>query len=165
MQNTLAIKYGLIAGVGVVAYFLLFYFANIELFFNPIVNWGVLVVYLGGMVKACADQSKRQPAFPFKDALRTAFLSFAIANVIYYIFNYLLYNVFDPSLVETQKEILVEQMGKMAGQLQLSDLKDQIEEFAKQDFRVTVRNSLMALAQSLVGGFVLSLGVAALMKR
>ncbi len=165
MQNNIAIKYGIIAGVGVVAYFLLFYLTSVELFFNPVVNWGVLVVYLAGMVKACADQRKLQKDFPFKDALRTAFLTFAIASLAFYIFNYLLFNVINPDLAEVQKEILVEQMGKMAGRLQLSELKDQIKEFAKQDFRITIRNTMMSLAQSLIGGFVLSLAVAGLMKR
>lgn len=165
MQNNIAIKYGIIAGVGVVAYFLLFYLTNVKLFFNPIVNWGVLVVYLVGMVKACAGQRKHQHNFPFKDALRTAFLTFAITSLIFYVFNYLLFNFLDPNLAEVQKEILVEQMGKMAGRLQLSELKNQIEEFAKQDFRITIRNTMMSLAQSLIGGFVLSLAVAGLMKR
>jgi len=97
--------------------------------------------------------------------LRTAFLTFAITSLIFYVFNYLLFNFLDPDLAEVQKEILVEQMGKMAGRLQFSELKDQIEEFAKQDFRITIRNTMMSLAQSLIGGFVLSLAVAGLMKR
>lgn len=162
MNNNIALKYGLIAGVGVVAYFLLFYMNNVKLFFNPVVAWSSLIIYIAGMVKACVDQRKMQADFPFKDALRTAFLTFTITSVTYYAFNYLLYNVFDPELVEVQKEILVAQMGKMAGRFQFSDLKDQIEEFSKKDFRITIGNSLMALGQSLIGGFVLSLIVAAM---
>ncbi|MBK7873584.1 MAG: DUF4199 domain-containing protein [Saprospiraceae bacterium] len=135
MNNNIALKYGLIAGVGVVAYFLLFYMNNVKLFFNPVVAWSSLIIYIAGMVKACVDQRKMQD-FPFKDALRTAFLTFTITSVTYYAFNYLLYNVFDPELVEVQKEILVAQMGKMAGRFQFSDLKDQIEEFSKRIFEL-----------------------------
>ena len=165
MKNNIALKYGLIAGVGVVAYFLLFYCSDIKLFFNPIIVWGSLVVYIAGMVKACVDQRKMQAEFPFKDALRTAFFSFAVASVVYYVFNYLLYNVFDAELAEVQKEILVEQMGKMATRLQFSDVEDQIKEFSKSDFRVTIGNSFLALGQSLIGGFILSLAVSAVMRR
>ncbi|HMO40568.1 MAG TPA: DUF4199 domain-containing protein [Saprospiraceae bacterium] len=164
MQNNIAAKYGIMAGVGVVAYFLLFYMANVRLFFSPFVAWGVLVVYIAAMAKAAADQRKLQGDFPFKDALRTAFLTFAIASLTYHVFVYLLYNVFDPELVEVQKEILFEQMTAMAKRFELTDLKEQIKDFASQDFRVTLRNSSMALGQSLIGGFILSLGIAALMR-
>lgn len=165
MQSNVAIKYGIGTGVGVVAYFLFFYLVSVRLFFNPFVAWGVLVVYLLGMALACRKQRKAQGDFPFQMALRTAFLTFTIASISYYTFIYLLYNVLDTELVEIQKEILFEQMTAMAKRFELSDLKGQIQDFSNRDFSITVRNSLMALAQSLIGGFVLSLGIAAVMRR
>ncbi len=165
MQTNIGIKYGTLTGVGVVAYFLFFYLVNVRLFFTPFVVWSVVVVYLIGMVLACNKQRKAQENFPFKMALRTAFLTFTIASITYYTFTYLLYNVFDTELVEIQKEILFEQMTAMAKRFKLSDLQGQIQDFSNRDFSITLRNSLLALSQSLIGGFVLSLGLAALMRR
>jgi uncharacterized membrane-anchored protein YitT (DUF2179 family) len=165
MQHAIAIRYGIIGGVGVLAYFLLFYWSNVRLFFNPVVVWSVLIVYITAMVGACAKQRQQQVHFSFREALRTAFLTFAIASLCYHVFIYLMYNIIDPELVEVQKELFFEQMTAMAQRFNLKDLKDQITEFSANDFRVTVRNSTMALGQSLIGGFLLALGVAALMRR
>lgn len=166
MKTNIAIKYGLIAGVGVVAYYLLFYYTNVRLFFNPVVAWGSLVIYLAAMAKACLDDRNSSPdGYPFLLGLRMAFATFAVTSAVYYLFNYLLYNVLDPDLVEVQKEILFEQIANMAKRFEMSDMKDSIKDFKEQDFSVTIANSFLGWGWSLIGGFLLSLGVAAVMRR
>ncbi len=166
MNTNIAVKYGLTAGVGVVAYYLLFYYVNIKLFFNPIVAWGSLVIYLAAMAKACLDDRKFSPdAYPLLLGLRMSFATFAVTSAVYYGFNYLLYNVLDPELIEVQKEILFEQIASMAKRFEMSDMKDSIKDFKEQDFTVTIANSFLGWGWSLIGGFLLSLGVAAVMRR
>jgi len=166
MKTNIAIKYGLIAGVGVAAYYLLFYYTNIELFFNPVVAWASLAIYLAAMFKACLDDRKSTPDdYPFLLGLRMSFATFAVTSAVYYIFNYLLYNVIDPELIEIQKEIMFEQIADMAKRFEMSDMKDSIEDFKEQDYSVTIANSFLGWGWSLIGGFLLSLGVGAIMRR
>lgn len=167
MKNNIAIKYGLIAGVGVVAYYLLFYYTNIKLFFNPVIAWSSLIIYVGGMVKACADDRQLMAGedYPFMNGLRMAFATFAITSFIYYAFNYLLYNVLDTELIEVQKEIMFEQIAAMAKRFELSDMKDSIKDFKEQDYSVTIANSLLGWGWSLLGGFIISIIVARIMRR
>lgn len=156
-MNNRITKYGIITGVGVIAYFLLFYFTNNSLFFNPFVNWGSLAVYLIFMIMACRDEKKRiDGAYPFQNALRTAFGVFAIANVIYYIYNYFLFKL-DPALLITQKEVVIQNM-RWAAEIFKFELPEQEIQRLRSEVRpVTITNTLFVLAQSLIGGFLLSL--------
>lgn len=91
IKNSKAVRYGLIAGIGTVAYFLLFYFINPRLMFNPWVYWASLGIYLALMWKALLDEKQAANGpLAFKDSLRTAFYIFVIANFCYYLFYYLL---------------------------------------------------------------------------
>lgn len=164
-MNNNVIKYGITAGVGVIAYFLLFYFTNSPLLFHPLVNWGCLVIYLFFMIRACRQEKKSaEGTYTFQNALRTAFGVFAIANFIYYIYNYLLFK-FDPTLLITQKEAVIQSM-EWAAQTFRFELPEQDIQRLRGEIRpVTIGNSLLVMAQSFIGGFLLSLIVALLITR
>lgn len=164
MKNNI-VKYGLIAGVGVIAYFLLFYFIDTKVMFSPYVNWGSVLIYLVFMFVACIQERKmRDEIYPFNQALRTAFGVFVITNLIYYIFNYILFNL-DPTLLITQKEVVIENM-QWVGRLTNAEVAPEEIQKLRSEYRpVTFANSLFAFTYSLIGGFGLSLLVAALARR
>lgn len=164
MKN-IAIKYGIFGGVGVIAYFLVFYFVKPQWMFQATVNWGSLIIYLFFMF--LAGRQHRQlydGSYPLKDALRTVFATFVIISVIYYTFNYILFKI-DPTLLITQKEVVIQNMAWWSERAGMEFSEEEIHNLRKEYRPVTIANSLFGLAQSLIGGFILSLPVAALARR
>ncbi|HQU59746.1 MAG: DUF4199 domain-containing protein [Phaeodactylibacter sp.] len=166
MGNKTAVKYGLIAGIGTVAYFLLFYFISTRLMFSPWVYWASLGIYLALMWKALQDE-KQDAAGPlaFKDGLRTAFLIFVIANVCYYLFYYLLFGLIDPDLIALQKTVMLEslqQAGSLLPPEQQQEMRRSLESGA---LAVTPGSVFFTFVRSLIGGFILSAGMAVVVAR
>ena len=163
-----AVKYGLIAGTGIVAYFLLFYFIKKELLFNPFVYWASLGIYLALMWSALQEEGQAAPAgesLGFQGALRTAFLVFVIANFTYYLFYYLLYGLIDPGLIDLQREVMKETMEKWGNLLSEEQREDMLESIQGDKLVPTVHTVFFTFARSLIGGFVAALGMAALWRR
>lgn len=164
-MNNNVIKYGIITGVGVIAYFLFFYFVATPLLFHPFVNWGCIVIYLFFMIMACRQEKKLlETPYSFQNALRTAFGIFVIANVLYYTYNYFLFKL-DPTLLITQKEAVIRSMRWAAQTFNFELPEPEIQRLRGEIRPVTIGNSLLVLAQSLIGGFLLSIIVAAIVTR
>lgn len=152
MKNYSGLLYGLIAGLITVTYFLLFYTVNPRIMLGSIVWWSSLVIYLIAMVLAVKKRaSKAENYITLRSALQTGFLVFVIANLLFYTFFYLLFGLFDPSLVDLQKEM-------MSANPAVAD------ELNTKDFSVTLSGTFFNYLYSLIGGFLLALGIAAVMK-
>jgi hypothetical protein len=165
MKNN-AIRYGIIGGVSVVAYFLVFYFIQPQLMLEPAVQWASVGVYLLFMFLAARRERAAlgDDTYPFKQALRTAFLTFLIMSVIYYIFNFILYRL-DPTLIIYEKEVMIRSMRWLAERTNQEFSDEEWQQFRADNRPVTVVNSLFGFAQSLIRGFVLALAVAAVVRR
>jgi hypothetical protein len=165
MKNS-AIKYGILGGVGVIAYFLVFYFIQPQLMLEPAVQWSSLVIYFTFMFLAAKQtrDTKGDETFTFREALRPAFLAFIIMTIIYYAFNFILYKV-DPTMIIYEKEMAIRNMRWLAewtGQ----DLPEQeLQKFRAENRPVTIGNSVLWMLRSFIGGFILSLPVAAVVRR
>ncbi len=167
-----SVKYGLIAGIGTVAYFLLFYFIRKPLLFNPFVYWASLGIYLALMWRALQEEQHAVEAgstagerLGFQAALRTAFLVFVIANLSYYLFYYLLYGLIDPGLIDLQREVMRESL-KNAGKFLSEEQVAQMRESTEGDALIpTAGKVFFTFVRSLIGGFLLALGLAALAAR
>ena len=101
----------------------------------------------------------------FQTALRTAFLVFAIANGIYYLFYYLLYGLIDPGLIDLQREVMRESLEQAEGFLNEEQRIAMEESIEGNQLVPTVGKVLFTYAQGLLGGFIFSLGMAALASR
>ena len=124
-------------------FFLLFYFIDRALILSPWVWWGSLVIYLVFMFRAV----RQTDASSFRESLTNAFLVFIVANALFYLFYYLLFSVFDPGLVDLQREILADHPLWQDGN-------------TKADLSVTIGRTVFSFVYSLIGGFFLTLGVA-----
>ena len=90
MDRKISLKYGQMAGGSVVLYFLLFYFLDKESMLKIWVAASSMFIYVFFMAKAVNDQRKLQEGIiSFREAISVAFLTFIIANAIYYIFYFL----------------------------------------------------------------------------
>lgn len=165
-MNNNRLKYGVIAGAGTVLYLLAFYAASPRLMLSSWVMWGSLIIYLACMAMACRREREAIAGlYPFQSALKTAFAVFVVANLIYYAFYYVLFNVIDPGLVDLQRELVLESMDRYGGMLGEENAEELMRRYREEDFRVTLSNTALSFAQSLIGGFILALIVAGVMKR
>ena len=150
MKNKTAILHGLLAGLITIIYFAVFYSISARTMLSPLVWWSSLIIYLVAMtmaVKKCAAQSDTFKGI--RPGIQVAFLVFVLANFLFYLFFYLLFGIFDPSLVEVQKEM-------MAANPAAAEQLDK-------DFSVTLSSTFFNFLYSLIGGFILSLGIAAVL--
>ena len=149
-MNSKTRTYGVLAGAGTVFYLLLFYFADRALFLNGGVIWSSLIIYLAFMYKAIVEERNALGGdIEFKEAVKPAFVVFIIANVIYHSFIYLMFNFFDPALIDLQRELMENSGIDTTGQ----------------DLKIPFLRAFFALIQSLIPGFAISAILAAILKR
>ncbi len=161
-----AVRYGLIAGIGVIAYFLLFYFISPRLMFNPWVYWASLGIYLALMWKALQDEREEaEGPLLFRDGLRTAFLIFVIANFCYYLFYYILFGLADPGLIELQKTVMLESLGQASNLLPAEQQEEMRRSLESGGLDITPGRVFFTFVRSLIGGFILSAGMAVVVGR
>ena len=134
-----SLKWGLIAGGLTVAWLLAFYAVDPELMLRPWVVLATYVFYVVAMFRAAAPE----PSNELKDYLRPAFLTFVIANLIYYAFNYVLFAHVAPTLIDVQAAEL-----EAAGRL--NDVG------GRQALEVTLGGTALTYLSSLPGGFLLA---------
>lgn len=160
------LRYGLMAGVGTVAYLLLFYLISPRLMLSSWVMWGSMIIFIACMVVACQrERAQMNGGYPLRTALRSAFSVYVIASAIYYLFYFLLFGVIDPELVELQRTLLLENLEYYERVLGEDNVEEMMRRYQEEDLSVTLGNTILDFAWGLIGGFVISLIVAGVMQR
>lgn len=165
MLKNISVRYGALAGLVTILYFLFFYAIGKRLMLSSGVSWGSFAIFVVFMVMACRQEAKERDAFSFQEALRTAFLVFIVADVIYYLFYYVLHGLIDPELVAIQREMMLETSQWLAENLGAGELQQDIESLGEEDLRISPGSLLLSLSWSLIGGFIISLIIAGVNKR
>lgn len=129
----------MLAGVGVIAYFLLFYAFGRSLMLHFGVWWSSLIIYMVAMMLAI----RKTRSTDLRQNIQAGFTTFLAANLLFYLFYYLLFTKLDPQLVDLQKSLLLE--SSKEGQA-----------LADQDLSVTAKGTLFAFLRSLIGGFIMA---------
>ncbi|MDZ7879549.1 MAG: DUF4199 domain-containing protein [Saprospiraceae bacterium] len=149
--------YGILAGLATIIYAFLIYSTQKAGFFSMWFYISSLSLYVLAMYFA----AKKLYNEDFKTVLRTAFAVFLIANVLYYIFDFVLFNKIDPSLAGFQAEAAIaylkpntplEEQIKMEENIRSSDIHNGTSLFKQ-------------YVKAAIGGFGLSVGVAYLIKK
>jgi hypothetical protein len=98
----------------------------------------------------------------FKTVLRTAFGVFIVANIVYYAFDYVLFNHIDKSLGLLQKEVMIGYYSAGAKSVQEQNLL--YESIQTTDFH-NFKGISFNFAKGAIGGFGLAILVSYLIKR
>ena len=143
---------GLAGGGLVVPVMSLVYRANPTVFLSPVFQWSLGIIYLAAMLVAGAGR----PAYERSTATRRAFVAFALVSASYYLYYFLLLAVFDPSLVELQSELMIEN-ARAFGLAKPGAAVDQPEVlYAVERLRPSVGGTFYSFVQGLLFGGALS---------
>jgi len=161
----ISILYGLMAGLLSMAFISVLYLNNPENLLLGYEKFSWLLILLAMFFGVLRERDSKQDKFiVLADALRTAFRIFVIAYIIKFVVIYVLFNFIDPSLLdkarETAVKIFVEHKNP---NLTEKIFEDQLSAFSKGYFGPRIID--IGVMMELILGFVMSLIVAALLRR
>lgn len=152
------IKNGIIAGVAAIGYVLLFYYTRKEYIFTAFYTFSSLIFYIFFMHQA----AKKVVNEDFNIVLKTAFGVFVVANLIYYGFDYILFNVIDPSLADMQKNEMIEYFASAAKSV---EEQNQVTQSIRDSSYHGIKGISFSFAKGAIAGFGLSILITYLLKR
>lgn len=159
-KNARGIKYGILAGVVLMGYFLLFYFYDKNTMMSAGVSWSSLIIIIVCTIMAVHEERNSQAGvITFKEALKIGFLVIVLANLLYYAFFFILIKT-DPELITILKE-----NGIAFYKSLLPEKEWEAMEKSYENFIFGFPDVLQYFAKSTIGGFFIALSVAAIFKR
>ncbi len=160
------VKFGIYAGIGIQAYFLLFYFIDKTWMLHPSVYWSSLAISIIFMARAAMNTKLEAGTLEWKEGIKSAFTVFITASVLFWVFYYALFQA-DPSLAEAQKEVQLNLMDQFAGLTGLSqdELKQAKESLEEINFSITLTDVIFQFARGVIGGFILSAFITFVVRR
>lgn len=159
-----SIKNGIIAGLAGAAVTLVCYLINPKWALTA-ASWITTPLFIVMMVLSVKADKEGQDFTSFSDALKPAFLTYVVANLLFTIFYYVLLNFIAPELIEIQKEIALEAIEKMQGFLGEEAAEAAIDQIQGRDFSFGLGTALWTFAWGLIiPGFIVAAIIALIMK-
>ncbi len=167
-----AVKYGVYFGGFFVLYVTLLKFIAPKMIFT-----GSLTTVLGlavpiiCMVWVAREVRNQEDGYlSYGEALKNTFLVYVIGSLIYTLYQYILVNFIDPSLLESQKEAVMEAgnwISKILGanEEMVEEFQEQLEEVAEASTHQTFGTVILGWVGGLIFGFILSAIVSAFVKK
>nr|WKN34286.1 DUF4199 domain-containing protein [Tunicatimonas sp. TK19036] len=161
------LKYGLILGLINIVYTAAVFLIDYHLLQNPLFASVPFIVTVAILFVAGFELRKKNEGYlTFKNALVSTFVIYAIAAFMVVVYNILQYNVFTPEIAEELQKNVLNQQVAVWESFGMSD--EEIDAAAaemqgKNMYGATWQ--LIGLAGNLVFGFILSLVVAAIVKK
>jgi len=152
-----SIRYGILVGISVILYMLVFYFYDEKVMVGPNVFWSTTLLFIVGMFFAAREERKVREFMTFREILPVAFVTYLIANLFFYDFLYILFNFVDPALPELQRQVSIEAV-QSSGFSEY--VEEAIEEIEKIPAEFTLGQAIFDYVRSAIFGFLLSLGIA-----
>lgn len=153
----LSIRYGILAGVSVILYMLVFYFYDVKVMLGPSVFWSTTLLFVAGMFFAAREERKVREFMTFREILPVAFVTYLVANLFFFDFLYIMFNFVDPSLPDLQQQVSLEAVKDSWIADQMAETIDEIE-MTKAEF--TLGQAIFGYIRSAIFGFLLSLMIA-----
>lgn len=164
------IKNGIYMGGVLVALALIAYVVNSTWLFHPGLRIAAgLLVPLYFMYRTITEQRlEEEGKISFGEALKAGFIAFLVGTLIYSLFQYVLVNFIDTGLQEVAKEQMLAYMDKFAGMAgaESEELLETVRtELDKQGNLFGFGSTALSWMQGLIGGFILSAIMSAILKR
>jgi len=157
----LSIRYGILAGISVILYMLVFYWYDVKVMLGPSVFWSTTLLFIVGMFFAAREERKVREFMTFREVLPVAFVTYLVANLFFYDFLYILFNFVDSSLPELQRQVSLEAIQESGF---TEYVEEAIEEIEKMPAEFTLGQAFFDYVRSAIFGFLLSLIIAGLVR-
>ncbi|MEM9545757.1 MAG: DUF4199 domain-containing protein [Bacteroidota bacterium] len=162
------VKNGILLGIVYLVYSQVCYMINPKWILNAVAFFGyVLIIFF--MYRSAVEEKRNNEGFlSFGEALKATFTTYVIGTFFYASYIYLMFNVFDPSLQDTMREVSLETaeyFANLAGgnEEQMDLVHDQLED---QEFQMSFSLSFLNYLIGLIfPGFVLALVISAITKK
>lgn len=160
------ITFGIILGLFSVLFTTAVYAIDIKLFTSWWIGlFSIAVSITIGVVLVSKTKRQLNGVYPFKDVFTTYFIAALIGSFISTFYNYLLFNIIDPSAKETIKEITLKYTADMMEKMgaQSAQVNETMQKLAETD-NYSLGNMLFGLAVVLVFQAIFGLILAAIFK-
>ncbi len=159
-----SIKNGIIAGLITSGIVLVFYLINARMVFS-VAGWVSTIVFIYFMVQSVKADKAELEFTSFGDALKPAFLTYVVGNLLYIIFYFVLLNYIAPDLLDIQKEIAMETIEKIGGLMGEDALEEALDEVDARTSEFGLSTALWSYAWGLIfPGFIIAAIIALIMK-
>ncbi len=128
------------------------YAADRSLFLSPLFQWSLGIVYLAAMILA----AYRQPRLTRFHATRNAFVAYLLVSASFSLYYFLLFEYFDPTLVDLQSELMIENARQYLTQSPGVAADDPALTFAPSELRQTASGAFLTYAQGTIFGAAFS---------
>ena len=153
MSFKLTIYGGLLTGMVTVLAFYLMYSFNPEGMLSVGFYWSSLILYFFGIALVLLRIKSRQKGLlPFKQALREGFVVFLVANLLFFLFYFWLFNQ-DPGLLDLQ----LEQLKSYAETLEPGTPGlEEMRKMTTEDLKVGLGGTIFRYFRGAMGGFLIA---------
>ncbi|HEY6142979.1 MAG TPA: DUF4199 domain-containing protein [Flavobacterium sp.] len=157
------ILFGVITGILGALITTLIYIINLELFISMWVGLTSLLLYIIiGIVLLTKTKKELKGIFSFKDAFTTYFISAVIGILISVVFNIILFNLIDPAVKETLKELTIKYMTETmqrfnSPQSAINDAMTKLQENDPYSVIELIKGTVFKIAFSALFGLLLAL--------
>ncbi len=159
-----AIKNGVFAGMIASGIVLLFYLLNARMVFTW-ASWVTTIIFIYFMVLSVKAEKSNLEHMSFNDALKPAFLTYVVGNLLYIVFYFVLLNFIAPELVDMQREIAMEAMEKLGGLMGEDAMEEAMDQIEARSFAFNLKTAAWSFAWGLIfPGFIISAVMALIMK-
>ncbi len=128
------------------------YATDRSVFLSPLFQWSLLIVYVIAMGLA----AYRQPRLGRAIATRNAFVAYILVSACYSTYYFLIFEVFDPSLVDLQSELMIENARLYLTNAPGIAADDPALTFAPDRLRQTPGGAFLNFAQGMIYGAAFS---------
>lgn len=162
------IRWGIIASLVGILLFIVPYVLGSTIIFSMWFGFLLLLSWLVFIILAARDLKQQQGGnATFKELAQATMVTFAIMALVGGAFNYIFYNIIDPTFADTLKMNIIENTHNMLQNFNVpeEDMEKAISELEKEDFSMSLTNILTSTGKSLLGGVLVSLIISAIMQR
>jgi len=165
MRSDQALKYGVFAGILTIIYLSGIYLYSEmslekQLMVHPYVTFSRQLIYLFFMFLAIKNNINKEVRSALSEYIKPAFVTFLVANLIFYVFYYVMFKHIDTSLMDAS----LEYMNKFMPDQKEQGIPGRENPLAEVKSGISLSSTIFAYVREIILGFVLS-GLLALIYR
>jgi len=165
MRSDQALKYGILAGFITILYLTgIYLYSEIslekQLMVHPYVTFSRQLIYLVFMFLAIKNTVNKEVNSALSEYIKPAFVTFLVANLIFYIFYYVMFRYIDTGLMDASMEY----MNEFVPEHKEQGIPGRENPLAEVKRGISLSSTIFAYVREIILGFVLS-GLLALIYR